>query len=418
MARRKLDPPIIGIDQLSDETKLLASEGVKAIREGVNIDIDRSGNISRRLGASIQKAGSGYHSLYSSKRGWLFCCHKKELGFYTPSTTTFTSLVDMNDYFQVSYDELNGNVYAFNPTFSCYFPPADTTAYTVGVPLPATTPSFADASGGNLTSGKYGITYTVIGENGEESGTGPVVTVEVTNGAIQGTLFEILTDVYYRIYMTTADGEEFYQAAEFEANTVSFKITHHEEGRQPRTLYLEPLPYGYFVRAYNSRLFVATNDFVFFSDVFRPHLYNPAHHFLPTTGITSLLQPVDKGIYIGDRRGVRFYAGEDPTSFEVMEVSHEVPVYGTGISIPGDFLDPELGVGKDIVAVWLTTSGFNIGLPNGELLRAHAQQVRLPAYIQGCSTTMLRDGRKQLITPVKSNVTGAASIAVDSDVDV
>jgi hypothetical protein len=146
-------------------------------------------------------------------------------------------------------------------------------------------------------------------------------------------------------------------------------------------------------------------------------LYNPAHHFLPTTGITSLLQPVDGGIYIGDKRGVRFYSGEDPTEFKISEVSHEIPVYGTGISVPGDYLDAELGVGRDTVAIWLTTSGFNLGMPNGEIVRLHTQQVRLPNYVQGCAAAIIQDGRKQVITPVNSNVIGAVNIAEDSVID-
>ena len=99
MAKFDIPKPIQGIDQLSDETSLIAdAEGnVLVARELVNIDIDRQGNLSRRKGSTLQKSGSGYHSLYNSKRGWLFVCNKHQLGIYNPSTTTFTALANMND---------------------------------------------------------------------------------------------------------------------------------------------------------------------------------------------------------------------------------------------------------------------------------------------------------------------------------
>lgn len=418
MAKLSLGKPIRGIDLLSDETSLLADDKGKviAVREAVNVDIDRDGNISRRRGAGLKLAGSGYHSLYKATRNWLFACHQDELGVYDPATNAFTGLVTMNSNNQVSYAELNGNVYAFNVQFSCYFPPGSILAYNVGTALPQTTPAFSAAAGGNLAPGTYGITYTVVAANGEESGTGPTVLVEVTNGAIQGLLFEVLTGARYRIYMTTANGAELYQAVEFAATTTSLLITDHEVGRQPRTQDLEPLPYGYLVRAHNSRLFVATTGFVYFSEAFRPHLYKPFHNFLPVTGAVRLLQPVDGGIFIGDSRGVRFYAGEDPTAYKVLETSHEVPVFGTGISIPGELVNPELG--KDRVAVWLTTSGFNIGTSDGQLIRVNAQQVKLPSYVQGCTALRLVDGRKQLVTPVNSNYSGANGVAIDSNIEV
>ena len=415
MPKIKLTAPVIGIDQLSDETSLLVGEDITAVREALNVDIDRNGNVGRRVGANLQKAGSVYHSLYPSKRGWLFCCHKEELGFYTPSTATFTSLVSMNDYYRTSYAELNGNVYAFNPTFSCYFPLNSAVAHNVGIPLPSTVPQFAASPTGNLDPGTYGVTYSIVAANGEESGTGEVVTVELPNGGgIQGTFFEVLSGDSYRIYMTTANGEEFYQAVEFEANTASFLIVEHEEGRQPRTLNLVPLPYGHIVRAYNSRLFVASTGFVYFSRSFQPHLHNAAHDFIPTTGFTTMVEPVDGGVFIGDQRGVRFYVGDDPTSFEERETSHEVPIYGASTVVPGEMFDAELGLSADKVAVWLTISGFNAGRPDGGLMRFHTKQVKLPRYIQGCITPHVQKGIKQVITAVNSNVIASDCVAEDS----
>ena len=128
-----------------------------------------------------------------------------------------------------------------------------------------------------------------------------------------------------------------------------------------------------------------------------------------------MVQPVDGGIYIGDQTGVRFYKGEDPESFEVKEVSSEIAVFGTAISVPGEYLPVKLGKGES-AAVWLAQSGYHIGLPSGEVVRLHSEQVQLPRYVQGCAAFFIKDGRKQIITPVNSNVLADASVALDSTI--
>ena len=405
----RLGKPVKGIDQLSDETSLLADERgtILAIREGLNIDLDKEGNASRRQGFTQKLAGDGYHSLYKSKRGWLMLCHKDELGVYGPTANSFTVLANMGEASLTSFAEANGNLYAVNKGFSGMIRVDSSTVIPLGVPLPALTPSFAAIANGTLQPGTYAITYTYVDAEGEESGTGPFSYVELpTGGGIQGTMFTSNAGTY-RVYMTKADGEELYQAAEFMAT--SYAIVSHQEGRTCDTNGLEPLPYGYIIREHHGRLYVATTGFVYYSEAFRPHLYNPAYNFIPTTGFTTMLQPVDTGIFIGDSLGVRFY----PDNGEVKDVSTEAVVFGSALTIPGEYLPSSIGT-NDLVAMWFTASGYQIGLPSGELVRLNAQQINLPRYAQGCAVLAVRDGRKQVITAVDSSSLTGTGIALDS----
>jgi hypothetical protein len=305
-----------------------------------------------------------------------------------------------------------------NDVFSCFFPAGSTEAYTIGVPLPAISPSFSAVPTGALPAGTYGVTYTVVGSNGEESGTGTITTVTLEEqGGIQGTLFALLADAKYRVYITHADGEELYEAVEFAATATSILVSELPSGRRADTKYLEPLPNGHIIRAYNSRLFVAGTDFVYFSSVFRPHLYRASHDFIPMTGLITMMQPVDGGIYVSDKRGVHFLAGEDPSSFTVEQVAQDKAVYGTGIAVPRDFFAPGLELDAEVAAVWLTKSGFVAGLPGGRVVYLNAERIRLPEYVQGCAAAVVADGRKQIISPVNSDLYGASSVAEDSIID-
>ena len=418
MSRVKLKQPILGIDQLSDEVSLMGDsrQGITAIREATNVDIDTKGNLSRRKGYTKVLAGSGYHSLYKSARGWLMLCHGSDLGIYDTTTDTLGVLTTMSENYLTSFTELNNNMYFVNPGYKGMIFGTEIVVRTLGVPLPSVTPAFAGVTPGGFEAGTYAITYSVVNDLGEESALGPVATITFTEpSSIQGTLFMTLSGWKYRIYMTTVDGDELYQAAEFDADRVSFLIADHDLGRQPRTQFLEPLPFGYLITSHTSRLFIATTNFVYYSEPFLPHLTNAVHNFLPCTGFVTMVQSVNAGLFIGDQAGVRFYKGDDPVAFEVTNVSTEIPIFGSAVSVPGEYLSAELGK-SDIAVIWLTSSGYHVGLETGEVVRLHTQQVQLPKYVQGCTAFAIQDGRKQVITPVNSNLLAGASVALDSTI--
>lgn len=410
-------PRIIGIDQLSDETVLQKDKDEMYVREAHNIDIDREGNISRRAGYEQLLAGTGFHSMYASERGWLMVCQRDQLGSFDTNDNQFYSITSMPGAKLTSYTEENGNLYVSNSAYSCMFRASDNSPRTIGVRLPSTLPSFAAVTGtGTLPAGEYAICCTLVDDAGEESGTSPIQFVELSDqGMIQGTLFTVLSGYKWRVYMTTANGEEFYQATEFDATAASYQILDHEESRQPRTLGLEPLPYGHIIRAHNSRLLVASTNAVYFSEALRPHLHNPGHGFVPTTGFTTMVESVGEGVFIGDSRGVKFYAGKDPEQWVVTDASPERAVFGTSLTVPGTQFSGELSQ-HDEIAVWLSKSGYQLGLPNGEVVRVNAERVQLPDYVQGCSAFVTREGRKQLVTPVDSNELANASVALDSSI--
>ena len=406
-------PRIIGIDQLSDETALVREDKM-FVREAVNVDIDAENNISRRKGATVQLPGMGYHSLYSSSRGLLMLCYKNLLGVYTPETATFAPLILMDDAYTTSFTEVNQTLYAMNPSFSCMFLPGSGTPKPLGVPLPTVEVEFSVISSGAMEEGSYGIAYSVVDPDGEESGLSRVIklTLEAGQGVLANMLM-IMPGYKYRIYMTTANGEELRQALELDADTISVQILAPEEGRQAETFGLEPPPYGYMIRSFGARLLIASFDgHIYYTEAFRPHLYAPENS-IAVEGYASLVESVNDGVFIGDRYGVRFYKGDDPSDWVVENASPERAIFNTGTTVSGSFFGGELEQ-YDSVAVWLTQSGYQVGLPSGKVMRLNADQLKTPAYVQGCSVVSIFDGRKQVITAVNSNELADASVALDS----
>lgn len=409
MAKIEIEKPVQGIDQLNDETAL---EG-GYLRSAKNVDIDAFGNIGRRKGFSSKLADSSYHSIYTPKRGGIIVCKRTEFGIYNPYTNAFISIRTMPGAYVTSYAELNDNLYCFNSQDAFYLPPDSVVARKVGVDLPALEPTFITTSGG-LLPGSYAIAYTVVDDNGEESGLSDVVTIDLPDGGgITASGLMSLAGYTYRFYLTTANGEELRQATSCSGTAGSCYIGVAEDGRLPATKNLAPLPYGHFVRTHNSRLFVASKDFVYFSRAFNPHLHNPAYDYVPLVGTCTMLEPLDSGVFIGDSKGVKFYKGEGPDEYEVIDVSAEAPIYGTALAVAGEHLEEPFDQ-FDRVIIWLTQDGYQVGTPSGEVVRLHSDRVRLPLYRKGSSVLVLQDGRKQVVTSVDSNERAAPDVAVDS----
>jgi hypothetical protein len=264
-----------------------------------------------------------------------------------------------------------------------------------------------------MEAGIYGVAYTLVDPSGEESGLSKITFLTLTAGqGIEGLLFSILSGYRFRVYITTANGEELRQAIEFPADTTTIQIQVPEEGRTAETFGLEPPPKGHIIRAFNSRLLIGTHNYVYFTETFRPHLWDP-RNYITTNGFTLMVEPVKEGVFVADRKGVLFYKGDNPGSWQVVEASPETVIYGTSIVISGGFFGGELAQ-YDEVAVWLTDSWYQIGLPSGEVVRLNAAQIKTPDYVQGCVASILTEGRKQLITPVNSNLLATAGVALDS----
>ncbi len=397
--------PIAGVDVLSNETAL--TQG--AVRSAVNVDIDRAGRFKRRDGYVRRVSTPGLHSLYYAvQRGWTLVAHNRNLTRIDPNTYAGTFLADMRSTTPVSYTEYNGNIYYTNNSVLGWVPSDSETARAVGVPTPGR-PSVAPTTLGGMTAGTYGVAVSAVDDRGEESGLSDVATVklDVTGGiALAGVTPPSGGRIY--VYTTSADGDILRFAGS------GTQVTDNPSGGPPSTKHLRPLPAGDFVCWHGGRLYTAEYGVLRFSEALRPHLYNPAYGAIPFSGQISFVEAVSDGMYVGDDRGVWFLAGVDPSKFELRRVSSCRAVMRSSIMLPPEHL-PSDQVKTDVpVAVWLSTSGYVVGMPGGATVELQPDRIKVPSGMAGRSAFLLREGRKQVITLVNSTSTAAFGVAVDS----
>lgn len=404
--------PSLGVDVMSGQTKLPK----ETVRSASNVDLDRDGSFSRRAGRTLRIAGAGFHSLYrAAQKGWMLVAQNSTLYRMDPATYALTALHTLATDDPLSYCEYNGNVYFSSISSFGWIPSDATTSRNVGVPPPAEQPALSAASG-SLHPGVYGVVITQVDDRGEEGPASAFATIDLPSGGgirLTGLPSQLGWDVY--VYITSADGDILRYAASFPAVFPTYVIADQAQGGECETQFLQPLLPGEIVRWHNGRLLTARNGVVSFSEALRPHLYDPAHDFIPFSGHISFMESVGDGVYVGDSRGVWYLAGEDPKDFKQKMVSSCRAVRHSSVMAPPEYFPKE--VQSEVpVAVWLGASGYVVGAPGGVVTELHPERIKIPPGLTGRSVVLVRGGRKQVITPVNSTTAQAAGIAVDSDI--
>jgi hypothetical protein len=415
-ATKNIGPFVRGMNTLADETSLPADQ----CRSAKNLDFDKDGNFDRRQGFVRLIATTAVHSLYPSadNLAHIFGCKKNWIGYFDILNYTFTPLVEMPKAFRTSWEKLDNYYYASNPAFNCKIDASTYQVSTVAVPLPPVL-SVASLTSGGMREGTYTVAYSIANALGEESPLGPETRIAVSEGggiAISGVPLD--SSSYLRIYISPSDGEELYRAIETPLIATSFIIGHEEAtrgGAQPETRFLEELPYGHFIVRHGSRLMVASDNMLAFSNAFRPHLWDPRHNFILFESLLTMVVSVDQGVFVSDSNGVSFLAGDDVEQFRIRGVDTHPAIYGSVITIPGSHINSDLSQ-YDSVAVWLCKTGHVAGLPNGSILRLNPGQLDLPAYTVASSAITRRDGIKRVVIPVNSNRWNGTGTAIDSDI--
>lgn len=413
MKQMNLPLPTLGVDVLSNELSITAG----AVRKADNVMLDRDGQPTLRQGFVRKAVGARLHSLYAVKRanaGLLMDSNK--LMALNPETLDMVEVGQMPTDDLADYTEANGNIYITNQTATLFIPSNSSQARACGIPQPPL-PVLSEGDG-SLGPGKYGVVITYVDDRAEESPASELAVISLTEpGGIMLSGLE-LGDRTTRVYITSADGDVLRQAEQFAQVFPTYLVGSRAEGGECMTQHLRPLPGGEFIRSHNGRMYVARVGEIVFSEAFRPHLYNPAYNRIPIVGIPRFMEPVVGGIFYGDARGVHFLRGGDPTKFVSEHVSTCRAVSRSSIMVPGEHFD-ESDVGSDSpVALWLSTSGYTVGLSNGETKELHPDRIKVQPGLTGRSVFYMQDGRKHVITPVNSTSTAVAEAAVDSDLSL
>lgn len=395
----KLALPSLGVDFLSDDTKLPSG----AVRRAENVDLSNTGVFRRRPGSSLAVAGVGYHSLFTYGRGTLIGQGANVL-FIDPTTYNAMQLCAMGVEAPVDFTEYNEHLYWTNSGSTWWLPSDAMTARRVGAALPSLLPDIVADTAGALLPGTYAVALARLDDRGEESPAKLLGTVLLpTGGGVRLTSIALESGASYRVYLSTADGEELYGAADFPAAFTEYLVGDTPDGAQRMTQHLAPMPAGSFIRGHAGRLYVAAGDTLWFSRPLRPHLHDPRSDFIRFAGQIKFIEPTPGGLYVGDQRGVWFLSGNDPLNAKQKLASPHVAVRRSSIRVEGAHLPEKVAPDDEHVALWLSECGYMVGKSDGSVIALNADRVRIAPGLEGKSVAVVRNGTRQIVTLVAAS---------------
>ena len=363
------------------------------LASAVNIDIDETGAVSRRLGTVPLLPGAA-HSMWSDGVRAFFV-QGGVLRQLFPDMTTRAVQAGITGA-RVNYMSINGSVYWSDEDQSGVVTDGLARRWGLQPPPQASTLN----TFGELPAGTYGITTTYMRDDGHESGASQATWV-VRDGT-QGVLVVLEKSpdalaTFQRVYMTLPDSETFFFVGEVTDNAASFEISSLPSyGMELRTQFKGPAPAGHIVGYDAGRAFVAQDNFLFVSDPFEYELFDLRTGFFGFDSRISVFAPVADGIFVATQNETYFMAGTGPDNYKLTSVLPYGGVEGTTRIVRGDLIEKSEDTTN--VGMWMSKQGVCLGANGGRVKNLTVGRYTMPDMsAQGASLLKIKDGTPQFL---------------------
>jgi hypothetical protein len=384
--------PIVTYEGFTGLRNTVASDRIKdtELVTATNVDIDSSGVISRRAGATLKNA-SAAHSLWSNSTVTLFVSGTSMYRLNADFTATSIA-TGLSQGLTMRYTEVNGVVYFGNG--------AETGAYqngavrSWGLRAPAVQPQVS-AIPGMLPAGTYQYAITYEASDGRESGTWNAG--QITLAADQGlrlTSIPVSTDrtvSSVRLYLTPQNGDVLFLAAKIPNGTTSYDYvaTVLALGVQLRTQFLDKPTTMQEVALYHGRIYGFQFEQLKYTEQFNYELMD-ANNFYLLESAGKIIAPVDSGIFVATEANTWFYQGNGPEDFIRRNVAGYGAIFGTL-----SYIEHEK---YGIVPMWQSTQGIVLGTDAGQLENITRKSYVYASAPTGASLFKQTSGRNQYIS--------------------
>ena len=344
--------------------------------EALNVDVDDTGQISRRTGFASVRAGAA-HSLWSGGSVALFVSGSTL--YRLNADYSSLALCAVTPDLPVSYAEVAGRIYWSNGVETGVY---DGGPRTWGLMVPAL-PDVA-VIGGSLPAGTYLYSMTYRRGDGQESGAPVAGSIDLTEaGGLRFTLVASADPsvVGATIYLSQQNGDVLYRAVDTLGTSVDYTGDLVRLVTPLDTLLLGPAPAGQIVAQYNGRVYVASGSALYASEPFGYELFDLRQYTIIDASEITIVAPVTDGIFVGTRERVVFLAGQGPESFVMQPKSDCGAIPGTLAYVDQDAAKFEIA-GKR-VALFATARGLLAVADGGTSFDLTQSKFVMPRYHRG-----------------------------------
>lgn len=383
----------------------------KFLKVANNVDIDKTGNLSKRPG--YRKVDSAdYKSIFSSLNGLgCYAVRNKELVQVYPNYTHRVLKSNLKSTL-LSFTEVDGKIYFVSEYENGMIENGE--LHSFGIPKNPLSPTLS-AIGGTLPSGTYQVAFTLVNSKGIESGTG--VASAITLGDNSGLSFSLpsvvnATDIIYcRYYISTTDGKTlFYSGMGLLGSTI--KIEDLTRLSNPlRTFNLDCAPNGHIVTSYRGRAYIAQDNVLWYSEPYQYQHFNLQSNYFEFSEKIRAVMAVDDGIWIAADK-IYYLSGHEPdkTALSVKEYVKVVP--GTEVMFSGSYLHMD---NTPVGYKWLVTTDLGIFclFNQGLVINLTSTSVDIDRADSGTAMFLRYGGMNRYLTILNKNFKWDNKVATD-----
>lgn len=374
-----------GINNRQPVDRIRDTDAGRPVRDAVNVDLSDAGTFQRRPGTKKTLSGTNVRNLYQVKGGALFADGDK-LKLFNGSTATEVATLT-TPYANVAYaDTPLGTAWSDGYRLNVY----NGTSRRLAPAQPNPVPSVVASAGGALVAGVYGLFFTTIRSDGQQSApTVPQYVTAPANGVIQVSSSGHTERI--AVFLTGVDGEIFYRAGTIEVGQSALTLPLARTDGQPVSYeVINDLPAGSILALHKGRLLSADGPYLFYSLTWNMGLYRPATDFIPFPEEITIVAPVEGGVFVATTEATYWLAGSDISKADVVRLKSDGGVRGTL-------------TWEDIKPMWFTPDGPVSGSQDGQITELQSDAVVYPAADSGASIWRESNGLRQLISAISTN---------------
>ena len=366
----------------------------------INADISKKSKVTKRKGYYLRDGGN-YISLWASENN--LGCYANKGGSLIKIDEGYNKevLADNLDNYKVSFEEVDDTVYYTSPITTGRV--VDGIRYDWGIDRNYLSPTLVQTVG-TLPEGTYQVTFTYVNSDGLESGTSHASTITLpANSGIS--LFipphPSPNVVFARVYCSTQNGNMLYYSG-FTTTNSTYIVSSQENLINPLiTFNLDKPPTGQNVKYFKSRLFVASDNVLYYTEPFMYNHVNMAKNFFEFPSYIRGVMPVEDGIWVASDK-LYYLSGVDPTSFKKTTKEYLEMVEGSEVRFSGSYLHLD---NTPVGYKWFITTNLGIFVlfNQGLVINMSAASVNLDRADEGAAVFLQSKGLNGYLSMLRNN---------------
>jgi hypothetical protein len=150
-------------------------------------------------------------------------------------------------------------------------------------------------------------------------------------------------------------------------------------------------PPGRIVRHYRGRIYIASGQFIHYTEPMAYEWYRGGANFIPFPEPVTIMEPVDGGLWVVADK-TYFLSGATPESFTVSVKGDFGAAFGTEVTVVGGF-----GPDKLDGVIWHSDRGAVLGTNQGQLIELQTSNASTHTAESGIGFLREHDGMRQYI---------------------